>query len=107
MTFDECFDEWAERQHCKTSRARIFQGEPDQAISESATLKALLDLGVDERDQAGARTIDGKANHLSVDRQLVAFTVRRVSHLDTFRHSHTGNIRTQRKSGDSVCELGA
>jgi hypothetical protein len=33
--------------------AGVFQSEPDQPIGESATLEALVDLGVDERDQAG------------------------------------------------------
>jgi hypothetical protein len=95
MTFDESFDERTERQHCETSCAGVFQSKPDQPISESATLEALVYLGVDELDQAGARAIDGEANHLAVNRQLVTVTVRRVSHLDTLRHSHAGNIRTQ------------
>jgi hypothetical protein len=79
MMFDECFDERTERQHCETSCSGVFQSEPDQPISESATLEALVDLGVDERDQAGACAIGGEANRLAVNRQLVAITVRRVS----------------------------
>ena len=31
-------------------RARVFQSKPDQSIGESATLEALVDLGVDERN---------------------------------------------------------
>jgi diadenosine tetraphosphate (Ap4A) HIT family hydrolase len=85
MAFDECFDERTERQHCETSCTGVFQSKPDQPISESATLEALVDLGVDERDQAGACAIGGEANHLAVNRQLVAITVRHVSHLDTLR----------------------
>jgi hypothetical protein len=95
MTFDECFDERTERQHRETSCAGIFQRELDHPIGEALALAALVDLGMDERDQAGACTIGGEANHLAVDRQLVAITARRVSHLDTLRHSHAWNIRTQ------------
>jgi len=95
MTFDECFDERAERQHCETSCAGVFQSKPDQPITESATLEALVNLGVDERDQAGACAIGGEANHLAINRQLVAITLRRVSHLDALSHSHARNIRTQ------------
>jgi hypothetical protein len=50
MTFDECFDERTERQYSETSRAGVFQSKPDQPISESATLEALVDLCMDERD---------------------------------------------------------
>jgi hypothetical protein len=95
MTFDECFDERTERQYSETSCASVFQSKPDQPITESATLKALVDLGMHERDQAGACAIGGEANHFVVDRQLVAITVGRVSHLDALRHSHARNIRTQ------------
>jgi hypothetical protein len=105
MTFDECFDERTERQHRETSCAGVFQSKPDQPISESATLEALVDLGVDERDQAWACAIGGEANHLTVDRQLIAITLRRVSHLDALRHSHTRNIRTQTAGAATV--LGA
>jgi hypothetical protein len=110
MTFDESFDERTERQHCETSCAGVFQGKPDQPVSESATPEALVDLGVDERDQAGACAIRGEANHLTVNRQLVAITVRRVSHLDTLHHSHARNIRTissPRPCGESANTLGA
>jgi len=75
MTFDECFDERTERQHRETSCADVFESKPDQSIGESPTLEALIDLGVDERDQAGPRPIGGEPNHLAVDRQLVALTV--------------------------------
>jgi len=50
MTFDECFDERTERQHRETSCAGVLEGKPDQPISESATLEALVDLCMDERD---------------------------------------------------------
>ena len=71
-------------------------GKPDQPITESATLEALVDLGVDERDQAGASAIDAVANHLAVQRQLVAIALRRVSHLDTLGHGHARKIRQVR-----------
>jgi len=104
MTFDECFDERTERQHRETPCSGIFQSEPDQPIGESATLEALIDLGVDERDQAGACPIGAEANHLAVDRQLVAIAVRRVSHLDTLRHIHARNTRTQTTGAAHVAE---
>ena len=53
MAFDECFDERTERQHRETSCAGVFERKPDQSIGESATLEVLVDLCVDERDQAG------------------------------------------------------
>ena len=36
-----------------------------------------------------------EADDLTVDRQLVAITLRRVSHLDTLRRSHARKTRTQ------------
>jgi hypothetical protein len=95
MTFDECFDERTERQNRETSCTGVFQSKADQSISEPPTLEALVDLGMDERDQAGACSIGGEANDLAVDRQLVTITLGRVSHLDTLHHSHTQKIRTQ------------
>ena len=93
MTFYESFDEWAERQHSETSCAGVFQGKPDQSIGESATLEALIHLGVDERNQAGECSIDGEPNHLTINRELIAIAVGCVSYLDTFRYSHARNIR--------------
>ncbi len=110
MTFDERFDERTERQHRQMTCAGVFQSKPDQPISQPATLEAFVDLSVDERDQARPCTIGTEANHLTVDRQLLALTLRRVSHLDPFRHSHARKIRTQTIGGqlrDTVCELGA
>lgn len=65
MTFDERFYERTERQHCETSYASVFQSKPSQPISESATLQVSIDLGVDERDQAGTCAIGAEANHLA------------------------------------------
>jgi hypothetical protein len=93
MTFDERFDERTERQHCETSCAGLLEGKPDQPIGESTASEALVDLGMDERDQAGACVVGGEADDLAVDRQLVALTVGRVSHLDALFHGHVRKLR--------------
>jgi hypothetical protein len=95
MALDESFDERTERQHRETSRAGVFQSEADQPIGESVTLETLVDFGVDERDQVGARTIGGEADHLAVDRELVAFAGGRVGELDALGCVHARKIRAR------------
>ena len=89
MTFDERFDERTERQHGEALSTSVFEREPDQPIAESTALEALINLGVDERDQPRTLSVGGEADDLAVARQLVALTLRRISHLDALSYSHT------------------
>ena len=101
MAFDESVDERTERQHRETARGRLPE-RPGSAVSESATPEAHVDLGVDERDQAGACAIGAEADRLAVNRQLVAIMVRRVSQLDTLCYSHAPNVRMQRPGAPRI-----
>ena len=96
MAFDESFDERTERQNGEISRADIFEREPDQPIAKAATLDALVDLGVDERDQAWSCPVGRKTHDFAVDRKLVAFTVRYVGYLDALWRSHACQVRARR-----------
>lgn len=95
MALDEGFDKRTERQHCETSCAGVFEREPDQPVTKSATLDALVDLGVDERNQTGPRPVGREANHLAVNRKLVALTIGCVGYLDALWRSHARQIRAQ------------
>jgi hypothetical protein len=91
MAFDEGFGKRTERQHCETSCAGVVDREPDQPITESATLEALVDLGVDERDQA-IHCLREWAEPQTSKRILTLAGVRPISHTIACRRSKRANL---------------
>lgn len=92
VTFDEGFDERAERQHREAACASVLEREADQTVGKSPTLVALVDLRMDERDQTGPRPVGGEAHNFALDRDLVALAVGRVGYFDGLRSGHACKV---------------
>src|ERR1700742_4428390 len=70
--------EGAEGEDGEAFGAGLVEGEAGEAAAQPTALEAVLDLGVDQRQQSFAGAVDEKAGELAVDRHLEAFALRRV-----------------------------
>src|ERR1700740_1471709 len=92
MALDERFDERAERKDGEVALSGVFQSEANQLVRQSLPLHVLVDLGVNESDQARPCTVGREANHLTVERELIALALWCVGDVGLLRHSHARSL---------------
>src|SRR6185437_12173324 len=72
VPFHPVVDEGAEGEDLEALGARPFEREAGQPAAEAVAFEALVDLGVDQGEQAGAKAVDERARRLAVDGHLEA-----------------------------------
>ena len=75
VSLDERLHKRTKRKHGQFSLASVLECVGDEALAQPAMLEALLDLGVDERDDAAAGLVGGDRGKLAIHTDLVSLAL--------------------------------